>query len=73
MATGAVRQGGRDHPALALGFGPGLQWEGKHGFDLPRGGDSAPVLAACPSPLLSLEGFWPVAAWFDRGRGLRDN
>lgn len=28
MATGAVSRGGRDHPALALGFGPGLGWEG---------------------------------------------
>lgn len=29
MATGAVSQGGRDHPALTLGFGPGLRWEGR--------------------------------------------
>lgn len=31
------------------------------------------MLAACLSLLSSLEGRWPVAAWFDRGRNLRDN
>lgn len=40
---------------------------------LLMGGDGASMLTACLSLLLSLEGFWPVAAWFDRGRSLRDN
>lgn len=40
---------------------------------LLAGGDGAPMLTACLFPSLSLERFWPTAAWFDRGRSLRDN
>lgn len=70
---GSGESGRKGSPCPHAWVWPRASVGGKDGFDLPCGGDSAPMLTACLSPLLSLEGFWPAAAWFDRERSLKDN
>lgn len=70
---GSGESGRKGSPCPRAWVWPRAWVGGRYSFDLACGGDGAPVLTACPPPLLSLEGFWPVAACFDRGRSLKDN